>query len=445
MSTTPRSSVDVVILGAGPAGCAAAILLRQRAHSVAILERERQPAFKVGEHLRPEALAELDALDLPARGRSRYLRQSPGIRVAWGSAEIRERDYLFDPRGAGGNVSRRELECALACRAAEAGALLLRGATRLDVERDADGSWRVTSSAVSDFSCLRARWLIDATGRRAWLARRLGSARERIDRLVALAGRLRVRRVPPDADRLLVESSPDGWWYSVVLPDGAMNAVYLTDADLIRQLDRDASRAWRQALERTVHTQRRISVGCPEVDVSVHAAETTLLTRLWGPGWVAAGDAAWTSDPLGGLGVSEAFRSARSVVLALDAALRLEDTQRFDSYARDVNARFDALLAARYETYRQDIRWTDRPFWQRRHVPPARIAPIALHPAAMVRLSPCAPRTAALGLARDHLEFLLTLAPTPRPAASVLRDFTARCPVDAAVALRALQALAEVS
>ena len=56
---------DVVIVGAGPAGSAAAAALAQRGWDVLLLERDHFPRHKVcGEFLSPEAQATLQALDL---------------------------------------------------------------------------------------------------------------------------------------------------------------------------------------------------------------------------------------------------------------------------------------------------------------------------------------------------------------------------------------------
>ena len=163
--------LDALVVGAGPAGCAAAIALRAVGRRVVVLERERQPSLKIGEHIRPEALAELDGLQLPAEGRAAYLQESAGIRVAWGSAELRERDYLFDHRGSAWNVARQALESELAQRSVECGATLMRGVSQMRLRRDPKGLWHVEANVDGRSTCLRARWLIDATGRRASVAR----------------------------------------------------------------------------------------------------------------------------------------------------------------------------------------------------------------------------------------------------------------------------------
>ena len=178
---------------------------------------------------------------------------------------------------------------------------------------------------------------------------------------------------------------------------------------------------------------------------SVHGAQSAFLTPARGAGWIAIGDAAWSSDPLAGIGVSEALQSARSAARAVDAACSGDDGM-LSAYGEALNERVTAVLAQLLRAYREELRWADRPFWRRRHAVPARIAPITILPDALVRFC----RRRRCGNAQPwesilrHVATLLTLAPTPRPAASVIEEFTARCPIGATTALRALQALADV-
>ncbi|KAA8921640.1 hydroxylase, partial [Xanthomonas sontii] len=44
---------DVLVIGGGPAGCAAAIVLAQRGWRVAVLEKDHHPRFHIGESLLP--------------------------------------------------------------------------------------------------------------------------------------------------------------------------------------------------------------------------------------------------------------------------------------------------------------------------------------------------------------------------------------------------------
>ena len=62
MTGSPRTVFDVVIVGAGPAGCTAAIQLARAGWSVALIERQRFPRRKVcGECIAASNLPLLDA------------------------------------------------------------------------------------------------------------------------------------------------------------------------------------------------------------------------------------------------------------------------------------------------------------------------------------------------------------------------------------------------
>lgn len=57
--------------------------------------------------------------------------------------------------------------------------------------------------------------------------------------------------------RIWIESARHGWWYSAPLPDGSLVAVYLTDADLVRE-QRGVRAAWQNALEQASGLKSRL-------------------------------------------------------------------------------------------------------------------------------------------------------------------------------------------
>src|SRR5260370_1230241 len=68
---TNPSPRDVIVVGGGPAGVAAAILLRKRGHDVLLLDAARFPRDKIcGEGVSPEAWRLLDRLDAVAAVRA---------------------------------------------------------------------------------------------------------------------------------------------------------------------------------------------------------------------------------------------------------------------------------------------------------------------------------------------------------------------------------------
>ena len=83
-----------------------------------------------------------------------------------------------------------------------------------NMERDGD-TWKLTL----DRGELRARFLLDATGRASFIARRLGAQRIYSEALQIAYVWFLITDDEPDRDSFtLVESERHGWWYSALLP-----------------------------------------------------------------------------------------------------------------------------------------------------------------------------------------------------------------------------------
>src|SRR2546423_13514177 len=59
---TEHNHWEVIIIGAGPAGCAAASILREEGHRVLLLDREKFPRYHIGESLLPFTFQPLQRL-----------------------------------------------------------------------------------------------------------------------------------------------------------------------------------------------------------------------------------------------------------------------------------------------------------------------------------------------------------------------------------------------
>ncbi|MEE8469482.1 MAG: FAD-dependent oxidoreductase, partial [Planctomycetota bacterium] len=58
--STEAGPFDVIVIGAGPAGSAAATVLAQYGHRVALLEKQEFPRYRIGESLIPYCWFPLD-------------------------------------------------------------------------------------------------------------------------------------------------------------------------------------------------------------------------------------------------------------------------------------------------------------------------------------------------------------------------------------------------
>ena len=96
------------------------------------------------------------------------------------------------------------------------------------------------------------------------------------------------------------------------------------------------------------------------------AASGGYLEPAAGPGWIAAGDAAQSYDPLASQGLFNALYTGLAAAEAADRAL-LGDAAGLPGYAaelRKVRAAYEHHLVAWYGL---EQRWPHSPFWRRRH------------------------------------------------------------------------------
>jgi flavin-dependent dehydrogenase len=357
----------VLVAGGGPAGSATAAALARLGRSVVLVERSGYDRPRLGEHVTPAVRPLLAAVGDAARLAAPHL-PSHGISRSWGDPGTRHRDYLFDPHGSGLLLDRRRLDQDLAELAARAGATLWLRRRVTSVQREQTGCWLVAAVGPDRRAHqVTARFLVDATGRHAALARRLGAGRLRVDRLLGLAARL---DLGPDGNafghRLLLESVEHGWWYATAVPHGRAVGVFLTDGDLLGGRSGGARSVWRDELQRTRLLRSVLASPAVPARCMVRPADSAILDRLHGREWLAIGEAAAAYDPLSSRGVVHAIRSGLAAAQAIDRALSGHIGELADHAAAE-RASFRQYLDERREVYLQERRWGASLFWRRRH------------------------------------------------------------------------------
>ena len=374
-------SVDVLVIGAGPAGSAAALLLAKQGWHVVIADRPQPRTSRIVETLPPPSRSTLKSLGLWTRFVAAGHLPAHGTVSWWDSAHPVEHDFIVNPSGSEWHVDRRSFDRLIASAAIEAGAVLV------PVERLVDATVEAAAASANPWRVrlvtregrpreILARFLVNASGR-ATPFRPSESRRRAIDRLVGLAAVFETATVDVDR-RPWIEATPSGWWYSAPGIDGRWSAVFFTDADLAGgSCRRDLAARWSRAVAEAPRTAMRLrQIGSPSPDsIGLHvlAANSYTTSQCQGRRWLAAGDAASAVDPLSGQGIERALRcgirAARTVDTILNAEARADEpgTQAaLDEYQDDQHAIDREYLSQRQECYARVRRWPDRPFWQRR-------------------------------------------------------------------------------
>ena len=359
---TSSESFDIIIIGGGPAGSAAAITLAHGGFHPVIIERSAYSKPRIGETL-PGAYAVSSSDSVSGE---RFLAdghiQSFALRSVWAAPRQRENESIFNPYGSGWHLDRARFDLMLALAAANAGSSLLTEAHITHLSKDQTSGWQVGVIQNNKTRFLNAPFVIDATGQTAALPVGLPRCFHVVDRLIGLLCFL-ARSTEP---YVLVEAMDCGWWYTAPVPHGNLVIAHMTDADLFAAAGSNAPEYLRDRLPRAELTCARIGSQTTLSKPKIISASSVIRQPVCGKNWLATGDASITFDPLSGQGIYNALKGG---ILAGKAVLAkfYGNTESFKEYANWINSQFLSYLRMRKAFYGREQRWPESPFWRRRH------------------------------------------------------------------------------
>jgi len=320
---------DVAVIGGGPAGSTAAALLARRGYKVIALEKARHPRFHIGESLLP--------MNLPLFERLGVLDKVRALGVFKAGADFEadnERGYntFAFARAIGKSpphayqVWRQDFDQMLYEHARKCGADAREGhevlavgqsgprATRLEVRTDDGGSYFI-----------QARYLVDASGRDAFLAaRRKLRRKNRRHQSAAIFGHFRgaQARLGEDAGNISIYRFDHGWMWMIPLPDGVMSVGAVCRPEYLKQRKGRTVEYLLDTLKQNQRLWQRMQHAALIGEVRVTGNYSYDSTCMGGPGWVLVGDAFAFLDPVFSSGVYLAMSGAESAAAVVDTALR---------------------------------------------------------------------------------------------------------------------------
>lgn len=304
---------DVVVVGAGPAGSAAAAWAARAGRDVLVVDSQRFPRDKAcGDGLTPRAVAELQQLGLgdwlDGRIRHHGLRMSgfgADVEVPWPGPS-------FPPVSSA--VPRTELDDRIRSVAADDGATMRLGAKAVAVEHDSSG--RVTSVTLDDGTEVGCVNLVVADGARSTLGRALGRTwHQETVYGVAIRAYVATPRAsePWITSHLELRSPADevlpGYGWIFPLGNGEANV----GVGALATTKRPADAALRPLLAYYAGLRREEwgFDGEPRAALSALLPMGGAVSGVAGPNWMLVGDAAACVNPLNGEGIDYGLETGR--------------------------------------------------------------------------------------------------------------------------------------
>jgi flavin-dependent dehydrogenase len=367
---------DAAIIGGGPAGSTAGALLGMAGRDVVILEKEAFPRFRIGESLLPYNTRIFDRLGVTGLLEGTFI-EKHGVTFVTSSGEI-EQTYYFDqaigsryPRAF--EVQRAAFDRILLDNAQRKGAAVRQRAAVVSARREG-GRWILAIGKGGDGpATIEARFLVDASGRDAFLAAR-GGGREMATghRKAALFAHMNgvARAGGRDAGNIVIITLRDGWIWLIPFADGTTSVGVVMDGAALRSSGLPAERAFEEAIARCPGARLRTE-GARRITPVLAASDWTYTCReIAGEGFLVAGDAAAFLDPIFSSGVLLAMRSGEAAADLINDAVKggRDDPARLEEYAR--------ALLRRIAAYRKMVDLFYSPGF----------APLTFHPAARLNL-----------------------------------------------------------
>ncbi len=357
---------DAIVIGAGPAGSAAAAVLAMKGRRTLVLEREKFPRYHVGESLIPYAYFSLQRIGVIERLKKSHFPSKYSVQFVSRSGQQSQPFYFSDhmkhEASCTWQVLRSEFDQMLMENAREKGAEVREETTVSNTIQD--GGVTVGVEAVTKDGRkleFRAPMTIDATGRDSLSMLRNGwRVRDaKLNKIAIWTYYTGAVRDPGlDAGATTIASVPErGWFWYIPLPRDSVSVGIVAEKDYLYRGTRDLEGIFLRELGENAWVREHLAPGERTEPFRVTGEFSYRSRYCAADGLVLAGDAFGFLDPVFSSGLFFALRSGELAGQAVDEALTAGDVSasRFTVYSEEMRSGIEAMRRLVYAFYDQDF------------------------------------------------------------------------------------------
>jgi len=358
---------DVIIIGAGPAGSAAAAILAEHGRRVLVLEREKFPRYHIGESLLPFTYQPLERLGMIEKLRQSAFTKKYSVQFISPDGRASQPFYFFDRYdretvAQTWQVMRAEFDEMLLNNARDKGAEVIEEISVKELIWEGKQVVGVRAVKNGEEKEFRAPLTFDATGKEALTANRNGW-RERDPFLNKIAvwtyykGAVRQKGIDEGATGVAFVPEK-GWFWWIPLHDDRASVGVVAEG---KYLSRDGVRDPKAMLEREIENNQWVKANlAPATQFGDYyiTNEFTHHSRHCGThGLLLLGDAFCFLDPVFSSGLMLALKSGVMAADAAHAAFEANDLSpgRFTEYATDLREGIENMRKLCYAFYNENF------------------------------------------------------------------------------------------
>jgi flavin-dependent dehydrogenase len=328
-------TVDVAVIGGGPAGSTAATVLAQRGVKVRLFERDTFPRFHIGESLIPETYWVFKRLNMLDKMKQSAFTKKYSVQFVNAQGKMSAPFYFHDNKphecSQTWQVVRSQFDAMMLDNAREHGVDVRQPARVLEVLFEGDRAVGVKVQKDGGTEEVRARVVVDASGQSTMLQNRF---KLRQWDPVLNKGAIwtywkgAYRDTGRDEGATVVIQTPNkmGWWWYIPQHDDTISVGVVGPFDYLFKGRGSHEQVYQEEMDACPEITRRLAVGTRSAGYYATKDYSYRSSKVAGDGWVLIGDAFGFLDPLYSSGVLLALKSGELAADAIADALAAGDT-----------------------------------------------------------------------------------------------------------------------